>query len=359
MPSFKLYMLSVMNGERKTMDAFIVGAVLSVFSLIYFVILRCVYILYRTKILRRNRVRAKVISVGNMTLGGTGKTPFVIMLAERTRAMGRKTAVLTRGYGDDESRLLEGRLAGIRVITGADRTRNAWRAIKEYGCDCIILDDGFQHHRLERDLDIVLIDSTDPFGNMRLFPAGILREPLSRMKDAGIVVLTKSDMGAANKPAIYGRLKSIKSDIKYAESFYKAAGLKNVLSGAGLPLSYIKEKAVALAAGIANPGYFEWMIRNLGADVREGFYYPDHHVYRGSDMTRMVKRCVERGVRTIVTTEKDAARSGGGSAALADLLAESSEARRGNIELLSISIDFIINKNEETIDGGLRSLFNS
>ena len=349
MPSFKLYILSVMNGKRKTVDTFIVGAVLAVFSFTYLIILKCVYILYQTKILRQNEVPAKVISVGNITLGGTGKTPFVIVLASMSRAMGRKVAVLIRGYGDDESHLLKARLGGIRVITGPDRTRNAQAAISEYGCDCIILDDGFQHHRLKRDLDIVLIDATDPFGNMRLFPRGILREPLFRLKDADIIVLNKSDMGSDLKPAVYSRLKDVKDDIKVVESFYKAVGLINVLSGASIPLSYIKEKTVALVAGIANPGYFEWMVRNLGADIRECFYYADHHSYSKDDINYIVKKCAGAGVKTIVTTEKDVMRSQGGIAGN----------KKIGMELLALNIDFVISKNEEAIVSGLRSLFSS
>jgi len=360
MPSFKLYMLSIMNGRRKTIDAFIVGAVLAIFSFIYLVILKCVYILYRTKILRQNEVPAKVISVGNITLGGTGKTPFVIMLASMSRAMGRKVAVLIRGYGDDESHLIAARLGGICVITGPDRTKNAQAAISEYGCDCIILDDGFQHYQLKRDLDIVLIDATDSFGNMRLFPRGILREPLFRLKDADIILLNKSDMGSAGKPAIYGRLKSVKDDIKVAESFYNPIGLKNVLSGASLPLSYVKERPIVLVAGIANPEYFEWMIKNLGAEIRGGFYYADHHLYGKNDTAHVVKKCAELGVKTVITTEKDVMRlKNSASLTLADLFAESSHAGQSGMELLALQVDFVISKNEEAIVRGLRSLFSS
>ncbi|MDP3789355.1 MAG: tetraacyldisaccharide 4'-kinase [Candidatus Omnitrophota bacterium] len=349
MPSFKLYILSVMNGKRKTIDAFIVGAVLAAFSFIYLIILKCVYILYRTKILRQNEVPAKVISVGNITLGGTGKTPFVIMLASMSRAMGRKVAVLIRGYGDDESHLLEERLGGIRVIAGADRSRNAQAAISEYGCDCIILDDGFQHHRLKRDLDIVLIDATDPFGNMRLFPRGILREPLFRMKDADIIVLNKSDMDPVNKPSIYDRLKDVKGDVKVAESFYRAINFKNVLSDEVVPLSYIKGKTVALVAGIANPEYFEWMIKNLGADIRERFYYVDHHLYSKEDVDGIVKRCRVADINIVITTEKDIARKS----------SPRGLAGREGITLLALKVDLVISKNEEAIVAGLHSLFSS
>jgi len=359
MVSFKLYMLSVMNDKRKTIDGYVVGALLLAVSFIYLIILKCVYLLYGRNILRPAEVPAKVISVGNITLGGTGKTPFVIVLAEKARSMGRKVAVLTRGYGDDETHLLKARLCGIPVIAGANRAASARRAINESGCDCIILDDGFQHHRLKRDLNIVLIDATSPFGNMKIFPRGILREPLGRLKNADIVVFTKSDMGSSNRPAIYARLKDIKNDIKVSESFYEAADLKKVFKDAAAPLSYIKGKRVALLAGIANPQYFEWMVKNLGADIAERFYYADHHLYNKKDVDEIAKKCGAAGLNIIITTEKDAMRSkSGDSDRLADLFGASFEAKQKKIELLTMSIDFTISKNEEGIVAGLRSLFN-
>ena len=359
MPSFKLYMLSVMNDKRKTVDGRIVGAVLSMFSFAYFIILKCVYFFYSAGILRPAKVSAKVISVGNITLGGTGKTPFVIMLAEKARDMGKNVAVLTRGYGADESHLLAVRLEGIRVITGADRAANARRAIGKFRADCIILDDGFQHHRLKRDLDIVLIDATSPFDNMRLFPRGVLREPLSRLRNADIAVLTKSDMGSSNKPAIYAELNKIKSNIAISESFYKAGEFKKVLSGDIQPPSYIKGKRVALVAGIANPEYFEWMVKNLGADVVKCFYYADHHAYTKDNISDIVKICSGGDLNIIITTEKDVMRvKGSNSGTLAGLFAELPVAERKNMELFTLSIDFKISKNEEAVVAGLHSLFN-
>ncbi|MDD5680766.1 MAG: tetraacyldisaccharide 4'-kinase [Candidatus Omnitrophica bacterium] len=349
-----------MNDERKTIDGYIVGAALSIISFVYFIILKFIYFLYAAGILSPEKVSARVISAGNITLGGTGKTPFVIMLAEKANAMGRKVAVLTRGYGDDELHLLKERLGAIPVVTGANRAENARYAIKKFGSDCIILDDGFQHHRLKRDLDIVLIDATSPFGNMKLFPRGVLREPLGRLKNADMVVLTKSDMGSANLPRIYGQLKNIKRDIKTSESFYKAAGLKKASSDTITPLSYIKGRRVVLVAGIANPEYFEWMVKNLGAVVTARFYYADHHLYSGKDMDGILEKCTAAGINTVITTEKDVMRSrNGGFPKLADLFAGSPAVKQKGIELLTMSIDFEISKNEEAIVAGLRSLFNS
>src|SRR3989338_1501167 len=250
MSKLKLYILSVMKGERGSApDAVFVGIGLSLCAVIYGAIVRCISFFYRSGIFHSKKVPAKVISVGNITLGGTGKTPFTIMLADKMKRMGKRTAVLIRGYGEDESHLLAARLEGIPVLVGADRYKSAKRAVNEFQSNSIILDDGFQHRRLKRDLNIVLVDTTSPFGNMRLFPAGILREPLERLKDADLCVLTKADMKQKNNPAIYEALKKIKSDIVIAESLYKPSGLKK-LSGGVIPTAYIKGKRVALLAAI-------------------------------------------------------------------------------------------------------------
>ncbi|MBU4376332.1 MAG: tetraacyldisaccharide 4'-kinase [Candidatus Omnitrophica bacterium] len=357
MDKLKLYMLSIMKGERKTPDAYVVGIILSLCSFLYAIVLKCISFLYRAGILPCRKVSAKVISVGNITLGGTGKTPFVIMLAENVKAMGKNVAVLIRGYGEDESHLLETRLSGIPVIVGADRYKSAKRAIDKFGSDCIILDDGFQHRRLKRDLNIVLIDATSPFGNMKLFPAGILREGLSRLKEADMAVLTKADMGASNKPAIYAELKKIKDDIVAVESFYKPAGLKRV-SGGIVPLDYIKGRRVALLAAIANPGYFEWMIKNLGANIAESFYYADHHLYSMKDVDSVIEKCAREGIDTVITTEKDIIRSkNNGTDGLASLIEASGGGKK--VDLLSLLIEATVTRNKEEIVARLRSLFNS
>ena len=290
MDKIKSYLLSIMKDERKTPDGYIVGAFLSIASIVYLVLLKCIYFLYKSNILRSYKVRAKVISVGNITLGGTGKTPFAIALAEDIKAMGKKPAVLNRGYGGDESYLLKENLEDIPVLIGRDRVRNAGIAKDQLGSDCVILDDGFQHYRIKRDLDIILIDTTSPFGNLKLFPRGILREPLTRLKDADIAILTKSDMGRNNIDDIRSVLRQFNKRIEIAESFYQPVGLKNIFSDEPVPLPYIKNKKIALLAGIANPDYFNWMVENLGCEVAKRFYYADHYPYTEKDIASVVKK---------------------------------------------------------------------
>jgi tetraacyldisaccharide 4'-kinase len=341
----KAYILSIMQDERDSIDARVIGAVLSALSAVYLFFLNGLYFLYKRNILPSHKVDAKVVSVGNITLGGTGKTPFVIALAEKARDMRMKPAVLTRGYGNDESHLLKEKLGDMPVLVGRSRVKNAGRAKKELGSDCIILDDGFQHYRIKRDLDIVLIDATRPFGNMRLFPRGVLREPLERLKDADIAILTKSDMGSGNVAHIRNTLKRLNERIEIAESFYRPLGLKRLFSEKLMPLDRVVNKKVALLAGIANPAYFEWMVRNLRADIIERFYYTDHHPYSYGDIASIVKKCLKRDIDSIITTEKDAVRL----KRLKNIPQE--------IEIFALKIDFRISSNEKQVIGRLHSIF--
>ena len=321
----KAYLLSIMNDERKTIDGYAVGIFLSIAAAAYSFLLRCVYFLYRINILRSHKMRAKVISVGNITLGGTGKTPFVIALAENIKAMGKKPAVLSGGYGNDESHLLEERLQDLPVLTGKNRVKNAEIAENRLGSNCVILDDGFQHYRIKRDLDIILIDATCPFGNMKLFPRGILREPLARLKDADIAILTKCDMGRGNIDYIRNILKRFNDKIEIAESFYQPVGFRKLFFEELMPVTCIKDKRIALLAGIANTRYFEWMAGSLGAEIAEKFYYTDHYQYKEKDAVRL-KRLKN------ITQE---------------------------IEIFVLRIDFRISSNEKIIANRLHSVFNS
>ena len=347
MDRIKRYILSIMKDERKTVDAYIIGALLSIASAVYLVLLKCVYLLYKNNILRSHKVRAKVISVGNITLGGTGKTPFAIALAKNIKAMGRKPAVLTRGYGKDESQLLKEKLQDIPVLVGRDRVKNADRAVGQVGSDCVILDDGFQHYRIKRDINIVLIDATSPFGNRRLFPRGILREPLTRLRDADIAILTKSDMGRGNIDYIRSVLKKFNGGIGIAESFYQPVDLRKIFSEGLTPLSYIMNKKLALLAGIANPDYFEWMVGSLGCKIVERFYYADHYPYREKDIDFVVKKCLDRNSNLLITTEKDAVR-------LKRLKSLPSQ-----VEIFALRIDLKVNSNEKCIFDRLHSIFSS
>ncbi|MBN1872483.1 MAG: tetraacyldisaccharide 4'-kinase [Candidatus Omnitrophica bacterium] len=343
----KSYIVSIMKDERKTADARVAGVFLSIVSYAYFALLQLMYFLRKIKILPRHKVRPKVISVGNITLGGTGKTPFTIFLARHVQFMGRKVTVLHRGYGNDESVLLKEKLAGIPVIIGRDRVKNALQAYDEFKSDCVVLDDGFQHHRICRDLDILLIDSTNPFGNMKIFPRGILREPLARLRDAHVAILTKSDMGGGNIEAIEKEIHRYNKDLDIAQSYYEPVDLQRLFSKETIPLSYLKDRRLSLVSGIANPDYFSWIVERLGATVVDKFCYEDHYGFEESDVSTICNAARKRGVRLIITTEKDAVRLRRFQTAF------------GELDLAALRVEFRVRKDEKKILGRLHSICNS
>ncbi len=341
------YFISIMKDQRRTFDGRIVGMFLSAISFVYLGILTLIYWMYKTRLLSPCRVKPKVISVGNLTLGGTGKTPFTITLTEKVVRMGKRPAVLIRGYGDDEPHMLRDRLREIPVLVGADRVRNADIAYREQGSLCVILDDGFQHRRIHRDLDIVLVDASSPFDNTRIFPRGTLREPLSRLKDAQVAVVTKADMEPAATRRICEVIRRINREIDIVQSHYEAVGLCDVFSQKEVHLSYLKGRKVLLLAGIANPAYFEWMVRRLNCNIVGSIFYSDHYPYKPTDIRGIAKRCLECDARTVVTTEKDAVR-----------LRRDLKSYEG-VDFLALKIDCRLSKNEEKIDVRLSSVFDS
>lgn len=278
------------------------------FSLIYFLILQLIYLLYRIKILKKFRPACKVISVGNITVGGTGKTPLAELIAGHLRDRGKKVAVLIRGYGRDESLLLKRKLEGIEVLVGRDRIKNSIKAAKDFRAEVIILDDGFQHWRIERDLDIVVIDSMRPFSDGLILPAGMLREPLSQLRRSDVFFLTRIDQ--TNQDILkntMGRLKAINPGALVVESmhrplfFYKMSNPKERISLDGL-----MGKEVVLISGIGNPYSFKNTVESLGTRVKGHFRFSDHFWYREKDLLKIFDFCRDKEILNIITTEKDA-----------------------------------------------------
>ena len=320
---------------------------LSVVSVLYGLALVVRALLYRYKILETHSVPMKVISVGNITLGGTGKTPFVIELARIFREEFRKEpAVLIRGYGWDESAMLKIKLKDTPILVGEQRTKSALRAIKLYASDTAILDDGFQHWELGRDLDIVLIDSHKPFGNGCLFPRGVLREGKNSLKRADIVVLTKIDSGSVDTGQLKSEIRKIRGDIEILEAVHRPRHFYDTKQRKDLELSKVSGKRVVLLSSIGDPGYFEDTIKGLGAIVVEHIAFGDHHNYGESDRTRIIKRCSERAFDFIVTTEKDAVKLARMSITFSD----------HTVLVLVITTDII--KGREALIGRLHSLYN-
>ncbi len=255
------------------------------------------------------RLEAPVVSVGNITAGGTGKTPMVIWLAKALRAMGRRPAILSRGYGDqqgwnDENRLLKTLLPDVPVVIDSDRVAGGQRAIAEAGADLLILDDGFQHRRLGRDLDMVLIDATCPFGYGYVLPRGLLREPVENLRRAGLIVITRSDMIDADELE--------KLEEKIAEVAGQAVPILHAVHQPVDLVGEAGEKALGELAGkkvlafctIGNAGAFAQQIRGLGATVMS-VSFADHGGYDEMKLEQLKSRAEAFQADWCVTTEKD------------------------------------------------------
>ncbi|MDI6606083.1 MAG: tetraacyldisaccharide 4'-kinase [Candidatus Omnitrophota bacterium] len=267
--------------------------------------------------LRRRRLSCKVISIGNITLGGTGKTSLVEYLARYLKEQGRQVAILSRGYKrekisrqsmGDEPFMLQQKLKNIPVIIDADRIKGAKSALKDYGADTVILDDGFQQWRLVKDLEIVTIDALNPFGNRHLLPRGTLREPLSSLKRADIFILTKTNLSRGGD-GLKSFLNRLNPRALICESLHRPAGFYDFNNPAELlEIDRLKGESVTLFCGIGDPDSFERLIKNLGIKAVLSFKFPDHHNYSEEDFKKITEESRRRNINILVTTEKDAAR---------------------------------------------------
>lgn len=270
---------------------------------------------YDAGLLRVVAAAVPVVSVGNLTLGGTGKTPIVAWIAARMRAAGRRPAIVSRGYaarrGETSDEAAELALLLPDVMHQADRDRPAavGRAVAR-GADAIVLDDGFQHRRLARDLDLVAIDATDPFGCDRLFPRGLLREPLAGLRRADGFVLTRADaVDEACRRQIRATVERIRSAPApvWAEAVHRPARLRR-FCGETMPLDGLQGRRVFAFAGIGNPAAFRGTLAALAADVGGCRWFADHHAYAEHDLARLAAAGRAAGCDLLVTTLKDLVR---------------------------------------------------
>ncbi|MBN1353500.1 MAG: tetraacyldisaccharide 4'-kinase [Candidatus Omnitrophica bacterium] len=309
MISPKQYMYDLMRDKSSGLTSRCIKYLLLPLSYIYGLLITCHNFLYGRGLMQGYKASVPVISVGNITLGGTGKTPFVVMLAELLTTKSKKPAVLIRGYGEDEWVMLQDKLkkCDIEVFVGRDRVKSSIEAGNR-GASGIILDDGFQHRRLARNLDIVLLDSTNPFGNMALFPRGILREPASSLRRAHVIVLTKADKGKKSLPALEREIAKIAPGKIIAKAIHKPFALLDPETGEVKGLSAMSKKTVCLVSAVCDGSYFRYTMENIGAMVGLEFIFPDHHDYRKRELKNILKACQTKGISDIVTTEKDYAK---------------------------------------------------
>jgi tetraacyldisaccharide 4'-kinase len=269
--------------------------------------------LYRHGWLRSERAVVPVVSVGNLTVGGTGKTPCVEYVARFYREHDLRVAILSRGYGspeggtrNDEALVLEENLPDVPHLQGADRVLLARTAVEELESEVIVLDDGFQHRRLARAFDVVLVDATNPWGHGYLLPRGLMREPPGSLARAGMIVLTRCDqVTEEDKVRLRQRVARLAPIVPVAETTHRPEGLVNSEGEVADPEN-LRGRPVAAFCGLGNPEAFRRTLADLGADVRAFRAYPDHHPYDRGDVDEL-RACVRNLGEdcTAVTTQKD------------------------------------------------------
>jgi tetraacyldisaccharide 4'-kinase len=281
--------------------------------------------------LRKSRAKlpVPVISIGNLSVGGTGKTPITIRICEFLLAAGYRPAVLTRGYGrrggspgrvpvagdagelsncfGDEPVMMSAYLPSVPVWVGKDRAATGKAALAENSADLLILDDGFQHLSLERDLDIVLLDCRSPFGNGRLLPVGPLREPPSHLARADAFVITHAD-GDCDPALLTENLLGIFPGIEVFSCRHRVRGIRPGMGGPVLDLNALLDRRAVAFAGIGGPESFFEDLRKAGMKICSTLGFPDHHRYTGADLWSIFHAASEHGAEVIVTTAKDIVR---------------------------------------------------
>lgn len=322
--SLERFYYKIIEGERKLYYAPVL-AILRAASIIYDGALRLRRLCYHLGLLPTRQLDCRVISVGNLTLGGTGKTPMVMLIADILRNHGRKPAILSRGYGGnadtdvnvvcdgknvllssevagDEPVMMARRLGNVPILTGKDRYLTGGYACRKLGADTLILDDGFQHIGLRRDLNILLFDYQRPVGNGLLFPAGILREPLRELRRADMICFTRFAGEKANPVIDPSRLTGIPT----VKSALRLKALVRLDTGENVDPQTLSRQNVAAFCGIAKPGDFRCILDRYQAKLVLYRSFPDHHSYSPQDLKTIERDALAAGAGVLMTTEKDA-----------------------------------------------------
>jgi tetraacyldisaccharide 4'-kinase len=335
------FAIEVILEDRKGKRAAVLRAILYALSYIYRGIVQLRLWLYRKRLMKERTLGCMVISIGNLTVGGTGKTPVVEKFAQALQAGGRRVAILSRGYkskklpllkrlwqkltsrapykprivSDGRSILLDSRMAGdepymlavnlkdVIVLVDKNRVASGLYAIEEMGCDTLLLDDGMQFLKLRHRLEIVLVDKQAPFGNEYLLPRGTLREPPGNLRRASYIFVTKST-GQGNEELI-ARIRRYNRTAEIIECAHKPQYLEDVQTGERTPLEWLRGKHVGALSAIAAPKSFEDGLKRLGAKLELTRHFADHHRFTEREITGFLKRCGNRALDAVITTEKD------------------------------------------------------
>jgi tetraacyldisaccharide 4'-kinase len=313
----------LISGQKASLGAGLLRLLLWVAARGYSIVVRLRNFLYSKGWLKAHRANAPVISVGNITAGGTGKTPLVIWLCntinQKSKIKNQKCgcAILTRGYKatqnlklktqnyGDELAILAQSCPEARVIVNPDRVAGAAEAVNKLDAKTLVMDDGFQHRRLGRDLDIVTIDATRPFGYGRILPAGLLREPLTSLKRADAVVITRCDQTTEAKlTQIEEKLQQVNPDMIIARSIHAAVCVKST-NDKEISLEELKDKNIFAFCGIGNPEAFLNTIKALDPELVGSKVYNDHHHYTDDCIADIYRQAAHLKADLILTTQKD------------------------------------------------------
>lgn len=343
--NLETFVLEVIFDERRGARAGTVRGLLFGASKLFAVAVKLRRFLYNARILRDATLGVQVIAIGNLTVGGTGKTPVVEKFARELRDAGRNVAILSRGYrskpppvhewlknkllfredttpprivSDGKSLLLDSEMAGdephmlasnlkdVVILVDKDRVKSGRYAIEKFGCDTLLLDDGFQYWDLRgRRHDVVLIDRQQPFGNEHLLPRGTLREPPSHLARAHTIFITKSD---GQTGELRRRIATLNSTAAIIECVHHPMYLQDVFTGERQSLDFIKGRKVGSFSGIAQPESFEQSLVKLGAELVYAKRFADHHRFSQQEILNAINRGKKRQAELIITTQKDAVR---------------------------------------------------
>lgn len=301
----------LVSGRKRGLGAGLLRSVLWLAAIPYGLVIRWRNRRYDKGQSEVHRVAVPVVSVGNLTLGGTGKTPMVEWIARWFRERGIRVTLISRGYGaeagsvNDEALELELKLPDVPHLQNPDRVSAAQTAIEELDCQVIVLDDAFQHRRLGRELDIVLLDSQEPFGLGHLFPRGTLREPVSGLERADVVVLSRADMIATDERLrIRDEVLRLTPHAAWAEVRHAPKVLLNS-TGEQQPLETLRDKPVALFSGIGNPAGFRHTVLTCGYRVIAMREFADHYRYGRDDVESLTRWADGLDVAAVLCTHKD------------------------------------------------------
>ncbi len=309
----KEYLYALATDQRNDWLAQCVKGVMWVLSLMYGAITWSRNALYDVGVLKAYSAGIPVISVGNMTMGGAGKSPLVECIVRHIIKQGRKPVILMRGYMQrsdavisDEREVFDEKFPQVEVLVGADRRSNIQKFLAANTCDVFVMDDGYQHRQVQRDLNIAVVDATCPFGNRSLIPRGILREGLGALKRADVIVLSRADLAGAQAAAVRAEVQSRSKDVKILEASHRPCHFVNVVSGETYPLNHLQGARAIAFCGIGNPSAFFKTLDQLKIQIARADTYIDHYEYRREDIDQLSGLATEHQVGWVITTQKDA-----------------------------------------------------